>query len=457
MLKVSDETTIDGLRVITYPIHGDDRGSFSSPLRNDCLQQVVGDPFAAFQQVNTVKNAQYVLRGLHVDGHGKWVTVTRGKVTGVWLDCRYESPTFGQKYTVIIVPGTAVYVPPDVANGYYVHEDNTDYVYGVTHAYLGNFTGNIDPYSGGIKPSDWGIPYNVRPILKEADENAPRFETLCATVLKTDRWNRFRPEMPRILIVGGGFVGEAVQRYLGDSTVIYPGKLHTYGDIVAMLTHYRPEVVINTAFSGTPASIEQLPADSQELAQACALNGSRFIHISSAMALQPSDQVLDTNAPLFTEKAGRSRYAEQKYRAEGLLIQHFPKSAAIIRIHLPIDSHPHPRNLLDRLCTFANVASEPVSVTLISDLASMIREMTETGCGIGKIHHCVLPSPISMLDIAHALHEAGLRTTMPNPVSHEALGQIPYQITGWQPEAASSIPGIDLIKIMIGSYQSMVE
>lgn len=69
-----------------------------------------------------------VTRGLHAEPWEKYISVANGSVFGAWVDLR-TGPTFGQIFTCEINPGTAIFVPRGVANGYQTLEQNVTYTY----------------------------------------------------------------------------------------------------------------------------------------------------------------------------------------------------------------------------------------------------------------------------------------------------------------------------------------
>ncbi|MDO5668524.1 MAG: dTDP-4-dehydrorhamnose reductase [Corynebacterium sp.] len=120
---------IEGLLVLDLRVHEDERGWFKEAWNRARMTQE-GLPDFRPVQSNVAFNAeQGTTRGLHAEPWDKLVTVGTGRVQGGWCDLRKGSPTYGQTQTVEIGPGTAVFVPRGVANGYQVLEDATTYLY----------------------------------------------------------------------------------------------------------------------------------------------------------------------------------------------------------------------------------------------------------------------------------------------------------------------------------------
>ena len=69
------------------------------------------------------KSKKNVLRGLHMQKkfqQGKYVSVIKGKILDVVVDCRKNSKTFGKHFKIIISDKNAksIYVPPGFIHGF---------------------------------------------------------------------------------------------------------------------------------------------------------------------------------------------------------------------------------------------------------------------------------------------------------------------------------------------------
>ena len=67
-------------------------------------------------------------RGLHAEPWNKFISTANGRVFGAWCDLR-KGDSFGRVFTHEINPGTAIFVPKGVANGYQTLDDNIAYTY----------------------------------------------------------------------------------------------------------------------------------------------------------------------------------------------------------------------------------------------------------------------------------------------------------------------------------------
>jgi len=86
----------------------------------------------------TSKSKKNVLRGLHMQTkkqQGKFVSVVKGKILDVCVDCRKKSKTFGKNYRIILSEKNArsIYIPPGFIHGFLGLEKENIVVYGCTN------------------------------------------------------------------------------------------------------------------------------------------------------------------------------------------------------------------------------------------------------------------------------------------------------------------------------------
>jgi len=122
------ETPIPGFYVIKLPVHGDNRGWFKENYQKEKME-ALGLPSFTIVQNNISFNIETgVTRGLHAEPWNKFVSVANGSVFGAWCDLR-AGESFGKTFSIELNPGTAVYVPKGVANGYQTLESGVAYTY----------------------------------------------------------------------------------------------------------------------------------------------------------------------------------------------------------------------------------------------------------------------------------------------------------------------------------------
>ncbi len=171
------ELDIPGVYLITPKVYRDDRGYFLEIYKKKSLNKLIGD-YDIIQE-NHSRSMKNVLRGLHFQRppfeQGKLIRVMRGALMDVFVDLREGSPKYG-KYGKIRLDESKeqlLWIPPGLAHGISILEDNTDIVYKITGS-------EYNPQSEeGImwNDPDLDIDWNISsPIISEKDKKWPFFE-----------------------------------------------------------------------------------------------------------------------------------------------------------------------------------------------------------------------------------------------------------------------------------------
>ena len=189
MGKITVETCeIEGLKVITPQVFGDNRGYFMETYNYNDFKDAGID--AVFVQDNQSASKQGVIRGLHFQinfPQDKLVRCIRGEVFDVAVDLREGSKTYGKWHGVRLSEENKkqFYIPKGFAHGFVVISDYAEFAYKCTDFYHPNDEGGIiwnDPSIGiewpveGLelifseKDTKW-------PTLKESDSDY----TCCST------------------------------------------------------------------------------------------------------------------------------------------------------------------------------------------------------------------------------------------------------------------------------------
>ena len=128
MGKITVETCdIEGLKVITPAVFGDERGYFMETYnKNDYVAAGIDMEFV---QDNQSMSKKGVLRGLHFQKEfpqDKLVRVVSGEVFDVAVDLREGSKTFGQWYGVVLSAENKkqFFIPKNFAHGFIVLSDS---------------------------------------------------------------------------------------------------------------------------------------------------------------------------------------------------------------------------------------------------------------------------------------------------------------------------------------------
>ena len=150
----------------------DNRGFF----REIAIKKLIKEKFVFDVSSKSKRN---VLRGLHMQmkfQQGKYISVLKGKILDVVVDCRKNSKTFGKNFKIILSDSNckSLYIPP-----------------GFLHGFLGLDSENIVTYSCTNyrdKNSEIGVKWNdkylkikwkiKKPILSKKDKNNKNFQDI---------------------------------------------------------------------------------------------------------------------------------------------------------------------------------------------------------------------------------------------------------------------------------------
>ena len=158
-----DGVEIEGLKVITPSVFGDERGYFMETYNyNDFAAAGIDCQFVQDNQSSSKKG---VLRGLHFQiefPQDKLVRVVSGEVFDVAVDLREGSKTFGKWYGVHLSAENKkqFFIPKNFAHGFIVLSDSAEFCYKCTDFYHPNDEGGLlwsDPEIGVQWPMPEGM------------------------------------------------------------------------------------------------------------------------------------------------------------------------------------------------------------------------------------------------------------------------------------------------------------
>ena len=124
------KTNFKGLNIFKSKNFFDNRGYF----RELTIEKLIKKKLI-FTVVS--KSKKNVLRGLHMqrkDKQGKYLSVVKGKILDVVVDCRKNSSTFGKNYKIILSQknSKSIYIPPGFLHGFLGLESENIVIYGCT-------------------------------------------------------------------------------------------------------------------------------------------------------------------------------------------------------------------------------------------------------------------------------------------------------------------------------------
>lgn len=176
--RAQDGQVIEGLKVITPTVFGDNRGYFVETYNaRDILQAGVDRIFVQDNQSMSVKG---VLRGLHFQKQypqAKLVRAAKGRVFDVAVDLRDGSKTYGKWFGVELSEDNfrQFFIPEGFAHGFLVLSETAVFCYKVTDFYHPGDEGGLiwnDPTIG----VDWPIPEGMQLIFSEKDTKWPSLQ-----------------------------------------------------------------------------------------------------------------------------------------------------------------------------------------------------------------------------------------------------------------------------------------
>lgn len=180
-----EQTTLDGVLILTPARFGDDRGWFSETW-NAQRMAAAGLDMAFVQDNHSMSGPVGTLRGLHYQSpphaQDKLVRCTRGVIFDVAVDFRKGSPSFGRWFGVELSAENArqLLVPKGFLHGFVTRAPDTEVQYKCSDVYAPDCDGGVrwdDPAIG----IDWGV---SAPVLSAKDAVAP----LLADVVSPFKW-----------------------------------------------------------------------------------------------------------------------------------------------------------------------------------------------------------------------------------------------------------------------------
>ena len=167
-----EKTKFKDLTIFKSKNYFDNRGHF----RELAIEKVVKKKLI-FTVVS--KSKKNVLRGLHMQikkPQGKYISVLKGKILDVVVDCRKNSKTYGKHYKIILSDRNckSIYIPPGFLHGFLSLDKENIVMYSCTKYRHKNS-------EIGIKwdDEDLNINWNILdPILSKKDQKNLEFKNL---------------------------------------------------------------------------------------------------------------------------------------------------------------------------------------------------------------------------------------------------------------------------------------
>jgi dTDP-4-dehydrorhamnose 3,5-epimerase len=123
------------------------------------------------------KSKKNVLRGLHMQKkfqQGKYISVLKGKILDVVVDCRKKSKTFGKHFKIILSEKNckSIYIPPGFIHGFLCLDKENIVIYSCT-----NYRDQNSEIGIKWNDRDLKIKWQIKsPILSKKDTNNLNFK-----------------------------------------------------------------------------------------------------------------------------------------------------------------------------------------------------------------------------------------------------------------------------------------
>jgi dTDP-4-dehydrorhamnose reductase len=188
-----------------------------------------------------------------------------------------------------------------------------------------------------------------------------------------------------ILILGKGFIGSKLQEELGCA--ISDREIHSFKDADEEIKKFNPKVIIN-AIGYIGRNVDECELDKDMtleanvfvpliLAEVALRNKIRLVHISSGCIYHfdySKDEPIDEDKipDYFNLFYSRTKiYSEQPLK---ILSKEYP--ILIIRLRIPLDNRPSPKNILSKLINYKNsIIDVPNSITYLPDFVKAVKHL----------------------------------------------------------------------------------
>ncbi|MGI9018209.1 MAG: dTDP-4-dehydrorhamnose 3,5-epimerase family protein [Euzebya sp.] len=168
-------TDIDGLLVIRWDTHGDERGFFRQTYQVSELSQAMGRE-VVLRQGNHSHSVPGVLRGFHAEPWDKLIYVVKGVAMAAIADIRPQSPTFGEVRSFMLGEPpegerTRLFIPQGLANSFLtMGTQDVDYLYDVSGYWQAGVAQPAVAWDDPDLAVEWPV---ADPILSDKDRGNP--------------------------------------------------------------------------------------------------------------------------------------------------------------------------------------------------------------------------------------------------------------------------------------------
>ena len=189
----------------------------------------------------------------------------------------------------------------------------------------------------------------------------------------------------KMLVLGNGFMGAKIAKELECD--ICDKRILSLADAQAVIDQYKPDKIINCIGHTGAHNVDDCEIDKDKtlmantfvpiiLAEVAIRNKIKLVHISSGCIYnfdyKKQKPIVEEDVPDFFGLY----YSRTKIYAERALeVLSRRNNILILRIRIPLDNRPNPKNILDKLIKYGKVIDLPNSVTYVPDFMKMLRHL----------------------------------------------------------------------------------
>jgi len=187
----------------------------------------------------------------------------------------------------------------------------------------------------------------------------------------------------KYLIFGNGYLGNKFNNFLKDS-IVSDVRINNALSVESEINKYSPDLVINCVGKTGKPNVDWCEDHKLEtlesnvlvpvyIMQACQKLNKKMVHVGSGCVYEG-----DNNAEGFSEDDEPNFYGSFYSRTK-ILSEKILKDFNVlqIRIRMPVDSEPSPRNLLTKLLRYNKIINVKNSISVVGDVLRVTKELMD--------------------------------------------------------------------------------
>lgn len=193
----------------------------------------------------------------------------------------------------------------------------------------------------------------------------------------------------KLLVFGKGFMGQRISTEL--DCALSDRRILTLNDAIEEIAEYKPDIIVNCIGYTGKNSVDDCELDMDKtlhansfvpviLAEAALRSKIKLVHISSGCIYHydydKQSPITENDIPDFFDLY----YSRSKIYSERALEVLFKGyDILMLRIRIPLDNRPHPKNILNKLIKYGKVIDIPNSVTYVPDFLAALKYLLQIG------------------------------------------------------------------------------